>query len=47
MTPRKVLALWDKHCLFNGWKEPAKKQAHGAFHESDDKAVYAEQVPWL
>lgn len=47
MTPRKILALWDKHCLFKGWKEPETKQtAAGAFHDTG-KAEYAEQVPWL
>lgn len=26
MTPRKLLALWDRHCEFKGWKTPITKQ---------------------
>ncbi|MCV9899825.1 hypothetical protein OKS35_06775 [Exiguobacterium sp. N5] len=48
MTPRKILALWDKHREFSGWKEPKtdEKTKIGGFHQTD-KVVYAEQASWL
>jgi hypothetical protein len=24
MTPRKLLALWEQHCVFKGWKKSEK-----------------------
>ncbi|WHY45246.1 hypothetical protein [Lysinibacillus pakistanensis] len=35
-TPRKLLALWDRHCIFKGWK---KEEEHAP-------RAYADQVQW-
>ncbi|EPE61263.1 hypothetical protein L479_02347 [Exiguobacterium sp. S17] len=48
MTPRKILALWNKHREFKGWKEPKQddKTKIGGFHQTD-KVTYAEDASWL
>jgi len=39
MTPKKIMSLWNRHAIFNGWRKEGKKQ---------EKVVqYADDVPWL
>lgn len=35
-TPRKLLALWDRHSIFKGWKKEEKQLSR----------AYADQIQW-
>lgn len=37
-TPRKLLALWDRHCIFKGWNKKEEKE--------QIPRAYADQVQW-
>lgn len=36
-TPRKLMALWNRHCIHKGWKEKKEEQVPRA---------YADQIQW-